>query len=99
MSKRDPTRPGAFSVGLKEHHYQGESTKAKRLVQKAKSAQQRRIKWLKRLHGNNAAARALAKKLAQCRPKLRCRSGACPVCAQAAQELFVTLIGGLGHEG
>jgi hypothetical protein len=92
MTKRSTTQPGLFSAGLTERHFRGGSTNAKSLAAKAESARKRRIKWLKRQHPNKKRARALARKLDKCRPKHRCLSGACPVCAQAAQELFAQTV-------
>jgi hypothetical protein len=91
MSRRNPTRPGVFSAGLEKPHFRGRSVKGKRLAVKAESARKRRVQRLSREHPSNRAAKDLAKKLGRCKPERRCLSGACPVCAQAAQELFVQL--------
>jgi len=98
MSKRPVKRPGAFTKGLKKRHFTGRSAKGRKLAAKAETARQRRIHWLKREHAHNAAAIALAEKLESCRPKHRCLSGACPMCAQAAQELFVQIMKELNNK-
>ncbi len=90
--KGSATSPGAFTTGLKERHYRGFSKNGKRLAAKAETARKRRISWLKREHPTNKKAQALAAKLERCTPKHRCRSGACPACAQAAQEVFVEMV-------
>jgi hypothetical protein len=92
MSKRPTTKPGVFTKGLKKRHFRGRSTKRQRLAAEAESARSRRIHWLRRLHPNNAKAQALATKLVNCRPSKRCKSGACPVCALAAQNSFVEMV-------
>jgi hypothetical protein len=98
MSKRPVNHPGAFTTGLKKRHFTGRSAKGRKLAAKAEIARQRRVHWLKREHAHNAAAIALAAKLESCRPKHRCLSGACPVCAQAAQELFVQIVSAFSKE-
>ncbi len=92
MSKRPTTKSGVFTAGLKNRHFRGHFGKRKCLAAKAQSARDRRINWLRRLHPNNAEAKALATKLVNCRPSKRCKSGACPVCALAAQNLFVEMV-------
>jgi hypothetical protein len=92
MSKRPPDKPGVFTQGLRDRHYKGTSAVGRRLADKAEVARKRRIQWLRRQHPNNSAAHELAKKLETCRSDHRCRSGACPVCAQAAQTLFANIV-------
>ena len=91
MSKRSGSRPGVFSAGLRKIHFFGRSVEGKILATKSDSARGRRIQWLGRKHGKSRTARNLARKLQRCKPGRRCLSGACPVCSQAAQELFVEL--------
>jgi hypothetical protein len=90
--------PGAFTSGLKARDYEGMTKTAKRLAAKAGSARDRRVKWLRRAHSGDGSAQSLAQKLGRCRPKHRCHSGACPVCAQAAQECFVATVVTYRHE-
>ncbi len=92
MSKRPAKKPGVFTNALRRCHYSGSSPMGRCLAKRAEGARKRRVQWLRREHFDNSVARKLAKKLEACRPKLRCHSGACPVCAQAAQELFVRLV-------
>lgn len=91
MSKRPTKSPGVFSRGLHPRHYNGGSNKAKRLAAKAENARLRLVQWLGREHRGKPDAGALAVKLTRCTPARRCLSGACPACAQAAQEQFVSL--------
>ena len=95
MSKRGAGGPGVFTTGLKKRHYAGN----KALARRAEIARQRRIRWLRRVHRKSKLARDLAKRLEKCRPGHRCHSGACPVCAQAAQELFVEIVRALKDKG
>lgn len=92
MSKRSSTEPDAFANGLRQQHYEGLSIIGNQLALTAEGSSQWNVRWLKRGHGTNQKALQLADKLDSCRPEHRCYSGACPVCAQAAQELFVDLV-------
>ena len=91
-TKRPTNRPGSFTCGLLPRHYEGKSPESVERARKAEIARRRRIQWLKRAHVANPYAQALAAKLKGCRASHRCRSGACPACAQAAQELFVEMV-------
>lgn len=92
MSKRPTTKPGAFTRGIQPLHYKGLSAEGRKLAEKAETARKRRVQWLRRTFEGNDAGLALADKIDACRPKRRCHSGACPVCTQAGQELFVDMI-------
>lgn len=92
MTKRPITERGVFTRGLRRRHFEGRSATRRRLDARAESARQRRINWLRRHHPMNPAAEALATKLEGCQPKKRCKSGACPVCTRAAQNLFVEIV-------
>ena len=76
--------PSSFSDVITEDHYVGKSPKRKKLVQARKDL----VHWLRNKGAGDEKALALADKLEECRCKHRCKSGACPECADAARRLF-----------
>jgi hypothetical protein len=85
MSKPHPRlNAGSFSDALTEKYYAQKSAKHKKLERK----RQKLVNWLRKKAKNNEHAQELADKIETCRPKHRCKSGACPECADAAQRLF-----------
>ena len=86
MSKRCPSfNPSNFSDALTETHYAQKAAKREKLERK----RQKLVDWLRKKAKDNEHAQVLADKVETCRPKHRCKSGACPECADAAQRLFV----------
>jgi hypothetical protein len=86
MSKPRPgLNPSSFSDALTEKYYGQKPSKRKKLERK----RQRLVNWLRKKAKGNERAQELADKVETCRPKRRCKSGACPECADAAQRLFV----------
>ena len=57
---------------------------------KAKRTRKRYIKRLKRFSSQFPEAAKLAKILARCKKRRRCKSGACPECGRAFQRFFVS---------
>ena len=55
------------------------------------TAQQKRVRFLRKHGENNPEARALAVKLQACRPKRRCLSGACLQCGRLMQRWFLLI--------
>jgi hypothetical protein len=55
----------------------------------AKKARKRYVKRLKRFSPQFPEAAELANILARCKPRRRCKSGACPECGRAFQRFFV----------
>ena len=85
MSKPRPRlNPSSFSDALTEKYYAQKSAKRKKL----ESKRQKLVNWLRKKAKDNEHAQELADKVEACRPKRRCKSGACPECADAAQRLF-----------
>jgi hypothetical protein len=85
MSKhRPPSNPSSFSDALTEDFYAQKSGKRKKLERK----REKLVSWLRKKAKNNERAQVLAGKIETCRPKRRCKSGACPECTDAAQRLF-----------
>src|SRR5450759_3054467 len=85
MSKHRPRlNPSSFSDALTEKYYAQKSAKRKKLERK----RQKLVNWLRKKAKNNERAQVLADKIEKCRRKHRCKSGACPECADAAQRLF-----------
>lgn len=86
MSKqRPPFNPSSFSDALTEKSYAQNSGKRKKLERK----REKLVNWLRKKAKDNEEAQELADMVETCRPKNRCKSGACPECADAAQRLFV----------
>jgi hypothetical protein len=86
MSKPRPRlNPSSFSDALTEKYYAQKSTKRKKLERK----REKLVNWLRKKAKDNEHAQDLADKVEACRRKRRCKSGACPECAGAAQRLFV----------
>jgi hypothetical protein len=86
MSKPRPRlNPSSFSDALTEKYYAQKPSKRKKLERK----RQRLVNWLRKKGKSSQHAQELADKIETCRPKRRCKSGACPECADAAQRLFV----------
>lgn len=85
MSKRHPPlNPCSFSDALTEKYYAQKSTKREYLNHK----RQKLVDWLRKKAKSSQRAQALADKIEKCRRKHRCKSAACPVCADAAQRLY-----------
>ena len=85
MSKhRPPFNPSSFSDALTEKYYAKNIAKRKKLKRK----RQKLVNWLRKKAKSSQRAQGLADKLETCRRKHRCKSGACPECAAAAQRLF-----------
>jgi hypothetical protein len=76
--------PSSFSDAITEDHYAPKPSKRKKLVE----AREDLVRWLQKKGAGNEKALALADKLEACRRKHRCKSGACPECADAARRLF-----------
>ena len=85
MSTQRPAfNPGRFSDALTEKYYAKQSGRRKKLRRK----REKLVSWLRKKAKDNEPAQELADKVETCRPRDRCKSGACPVCADAAQRLF-----------
>jgi hypothetical protein len=85
MSKPRPRlNPSSFSDALTEKYYAQKSTKREKLERK----REKLVNWLRKKAKDNEHAQDLADKVETCRPKHRCKSGACPMCTDAAQRLF-----------
>jgi hypothetical protein len=85
MSKqRPPFNPCSFADSLSEKYFAKSPAKRKKLNDK----REKLVVWLRKKWKSNQRSQALADKLEACRPKRRCLSPACPVCADAAQRLF-----------
>ena len=83
MSKR-PRNPSSFADALTKSFYTKNSTKQNQL----QSEREQRVAWLRKKWKSNQHALDLAEKLDDCHSMNRCKSGACPVCVDAAQRLF-----------
>jgi lipoate synthase len=70
---------------LTEKYYAQKSGKRKKLRRR----REKLASWLRKKAKGNLHAQELADKVERCRRKHRCKSGACPECADAAQRLFV----------
>jgi hypothetical protein len=81
---RPPRNPSSFSDALTKNYYAKKLATRKMLNRD----REKRVDWLRKKAKHNERAQALADKLETCRPKRRCKSGACPQCAHAAQRLF-----------
>lgn len=82
----NPFNPGRFADALDENLYARGLGKGSAL-----RGERRRRARLLRKH-KTAVALALATRLDGCRPRARCRSGACPECNYAAQQLYAQLL-------
>jgi hypothetical protein len=60
--------------------------------EKRKSEREDLVAWLRKKGKRNQACLTLADKLADCRPKHRCKSAACPECAPAGQRLVSRVV-------
>jgi hypothetical protein len=70
---------------------EGEAATAPPVAIELEAARKRLVRWLN-LKGrafNRPEARNLANRMAQCKPKQRCLSGACPVCSGAMQRVLL----------
>jgi hypothetical protein len=88
MKARPAFNPSRFEDALTEKHYDTSAKRNPSVVADRKNF----VGLIRKKHKNNAAAQALADKLDRCRPNRRCKSGACPECAGAAQVLFAGLL-------
>jgi hypothetical protein len=83
-----PFNPGRFTDALDESFHRrgwGSGRAQKRKRHKV-------IGWLRRKWTEDDECMALAERLEKCKPGSRCRSGACPECATAAQHLFTKIV-------
>ncbi len=80
--------PSSFSDALTEKYYAKRERKKTQLKQK----REERVSWLRKKYKDDKRAQKLADELEECRVKRRCKSLACPECAYAAQQLFVTAV-------
>jgi hypothetical protein len=64
----------------------------------AKEARIRYVKRLRRFASQFPEATALANLLGRCKPRRRCKSGACPECARAFQRWYVAQVASLADE-
>ena len=100
----DPSRSERLQAGKatkeilnSERYYrddppQWEQGRSKRPCESAPEARAARLKLMARLRRfgeNNPKALAVQTRLASCRPRKRCKSGACPECGRAWQRWFV----------
>jgi hypothetical protein len=87
LSKSNKYNPRRFSDLITESAYpsgkDGERTRHERKAT---------VAWLFKQGKKDAACTDLAEKLSGCLANRRCKSGACPECAAAAQNLFVTIL-------
>jgi hypothetical protein len=86
--KQNPSNPSSFSDALTEDFYAQKSGKRKKLERK----REKLVSWLRKKAKNNERAQVLAGKVETCRRKHRCKSAACPVCADAARSLFTKML-------
>jgi hypothetical protein len=82
--KLKPFNPSSFSHALTEKYYAQKPARRKKLRRK----REKLVNWLRKKAKSSQQAQILADKLERCRTKRRCKSGACPECAAAAQRLF-----------
>ena len=82
--KRPPLKTSSFSDALTENDYAKEPVTKKKLKREC----EKRAAWLRKKAKSNERAQDLADNIEACRPKRRCKSGACPQCTYAAQRLF-----------
>lgn len=88
MSKRyESLNPSSISDALTEDFYTKKTDKRKQL----KRDRKKRVAWLRKKGKGNADLERLADKLENCRPRHRCKSLACPQCADATQRLFIRI--------
>lgn len=78
--------PGRFADALAKNLFARGFGKAIKL----RRERRRRARLLRK--GKSPGHLALANRLDRCRPKARCRSGACPECTFAAQRLYSRLL-------
>jgi hypothetical protein len=83
--KQKSSNPSSFSDALTEKYYAQNPTKREKLERK----REKLVAWLRKKAKSSQRAQVLADNIEKCRPKHRCKSGACPVCTDAAQRLFV----------
>ena len=86
-NKKSHFNPSSLSDALTEGFYAKNPAKHEMLVQERQAL----VAWLRKKGKGNKRAEALAEKLAACRPKHRCKSSACPECAEANQRCFTQL--------
>ena len=68
---------------------QGRKDRPAKTLRQARLQRRQLVKALRRHGRGDEAALRLADKIAACRPRRRCLSGACPECTRATQRLFV----------
>ncbi|MGA7452078.1 MAG: hypothetical protein WBW73_12625 [Rhodoplanes sp.] len=78
--------PGRFADAISKNLYARGLGKASAL----RRERRRRARLLRK--GKTAAHQELAARLDSCKPRARCRSGACPECNYAAQKLYTRLL-------
>ena len=86
IKKKPPFNPGRFADAISKNLYARGLGKASAL----RRERRRRARLLRK--GKTAAHQELAARLDSCKPKARCRSGACPECNYAAQKLYTQLL-------
>ena len=86
--KQNPSNPSSFSDALTEKYYAQKSGRRKRLRRR----REKLVSWLRKKAKGNLHAQELADKVETCRRKHRCKSGACPECADAARRLFTKML-------
>jgi hypothetical protein len=81
--------PARFSSGLTENYYPKGIGPGVRLgIEKSK-----RVDWLRKKYGDSQTSVSLAARLEACKTDQRCRSPACPKCADAAQAFTTEVVG------
>jgi hypothetical protein len=81
--KLKPFNPSSFSDALTEKYYAQKPAR-----RKLRRKREKLVAWLRKKAKSSQQAQVLADKLERCRPKRRCKTGACPECAAAARRLF-----------
>ena len=76
---------------------QGRKDRPAKTLRQARLQRRQLVKALRRHGRGDEAALRLADKIAACRPRRRCLSGACPECTRATQRLFVATSDRLDH--
>ena len=84
---RDTPNPSSFADALTNKHHVKKGRVRKKLAQQ----RQKSIDWLRKKGGERKSARRLADKFEDCSRRRRCKSLACPECANAAGRLFVKM--------
>ena len=84
VSEQPRRNPSSFADALTKLFYAKDPTKQQEL----RREREQRVAWLRKKCKASQPALDLAEKLDACHRKRRCKSGACPVCVDAAQRLF-----------